>query len=193
MGGIRIDGADDDPGEAGGDDGIDAWRGAAMSRTGFERDVEGCAARQGGRARWRMASISACGEPAARCQPRARSLPRGETMTAPTAGFGLVRPTPRRASRRARRIQDSSEGMVEEFRVSSFEFRVSNFEFYQCFLAGNPGNLDFVDVSPLSNREKREFYSGFARLIRSGSGTAQCDRVAGAGYAAGTGGFSAVA
>ena len=65
------------------------------------------------------------------------------------------------------RVEDMARS--KEFRVSSFEFRVSNFEFYQSFLAGNGGNLDFVNVSPLSNREKKEFYSGLARLIRSGS------------------------
>ncbi len=41
VGGIGIGGGDDDAGEAGGDDGIDAGRGAAMGGAGLEGDVEG--------------------------------------------------------------------------------------------------------------------------------------------------------
>jgi hypothetical protein len=48
VGGIGIGGGDDDAGEAGGDDGIDAGRGAAMGGARLEGDVEGGAARLGG-------------------------------------------------------------------------------------------------------------------------------------------------
>ncbi len=48
MGGIGVDGRDDDAREPGGDNGIDAGRRTAMGGSGLEGDVEGCAARQAG-------------------------------------------------------------------------------------------------------------------------------------------------
>ena len=55
----------------------------------------------------RRASTSAWGPPAWRCQPLARSAP-SFTSTAPTQGFGLVSPVPRRASSSASNIQCAS-------------------------------------------------------------------------------------
>ena len=55
----------------------------------------------------RSAWISACGVPALRCQPAATMRPPC-TMTAPTIGFGEVRPSALRASSSASRMNSSS-------------------------------------------------------------------------------------
>src|SRR3569833_270869 len=71
------------------------------------------------------------------------------TMTAPTAGFGLVWPNPRRASARAARMKSSSC-------ISSL-----------INLAQPPLNPELHAVS-LSLREKQRLYHSLAQLVRQG-------------------------
>src|SRR5258706_3825637 len=66
--------------------------------------------RDGSRFQSSSAVISACAVPARLCQPSPMMRP-PRTSTAPTAGFGLVLPTPRRASANARRMKRSSWGV----------------------------------------------------------------------------------
>src|SRR5690606_26045353 len=57
----------------------------------------------------RSASVSACGRPPGCVQPRAITSPVvSSTITAPTAGFGAVVPSPRRASIRAMSMKRAS-------------------------------------------------------------------------------------
>ena len=73
------------------DDGVGAGAGAPLVRTGFERDVQ--VAPRAVSPASSSAAISACFTPVQVWKPRPTTSPFC-TMTAPTAGFGLVRPRP---------------------------------------------------------------------------------------------------
>src|SRR5205823_12569411 len=71
-------------------------------------------------------STSACGPPAFRWCPREIILPPA-TISAPTAGLGLVQPNPFRASTRASRIKRSSIWFGVTRRRLALDFKIGNF------------------------------------------------------------------
>ena len=99
---VRIARADDDAAHAGGDHRIGARRRAAVMGARLERHVERRAARP------RAGIAQRLGLAVRRDRPcggsRARRPSGRATTTAPTGGFGLVRPSPRRPRRSARRM-----------------------------------------------------------------------------------------
>ena len=103
---IRIDHRRDHPLDPGGDDGVGAGRGLAMMRAGLERDIEGRAACRCPACA--SALVSACGRPPGWVQPRPTTMPSSHTTTAPTAGLGQVRPSPRRPSANASAMKRAS-------------------------------------------------------------------------------------
>ena len=100
----RVLGADHDPRDARGEDGVGARRLAALVSAGLERHVHrgpgdvGCRAGRRRRAR----RLRRVGPRVARGSPRRSRFPTGSTITAPTIGLGLTAPRPRAASSRAR-------------------------------------------------------------------------------------------
>jgi len=64
------------------------------------------------------ANTSACGPPARRCQPLPTTFP-PRTKTAPTGGFGRVRPRPRRASTRASAMKRASASAMKRASASA--------------------------------------------------------------------------
>ena len=87
--------------DAGLDDAVDARPGAPDVTARLERAVERAAARAP-RPPSSSARTSACGSPARSWYPCPTTTPSVDTTTAPTIGFGLVRPRPRAAWNSAR-------------------------------------------------------------------------------------------
>src|SRR4029079_4950346 len=75
--------------------------------------------------------ISACANPAPRCAPWPTIVPVRSTTTAPTIGFGVVRPSPRVASCRARRMNAASRSVTLDEEGIDVRVRVERHEIIQ--------------------------------------------------------------